>query len=102
MPIRLFFTWPLTRANPLIHLSTPSAAALKGLVAGEYSRVVGAAEAAEVDWDARMAKGLVLRYDKRGGGGGACVVRCDADLEKVWEMVEFAEAFVGDGRGAPV
>lgn len=71
-------------------------------MAGEYGRVVGAAEAAAVDWDARMAQGVVLRYDKRGGGGGACVVRCDADLEAVWQEVEFAEAFVGDRRSGPV
>lgn len=68
------------------------------LVAREYVAVVGAAEAAEVDWDARIAKGVVLRCDIREGGAAACVVRTDADLERVWAEISFAEAFVGDRR----
>lgn len=71
-------------------------------MAAEYARVVGAEEAAGVDWEERMAKGLVVRYDKKGGGAAACVVRCDRDLENVWGEVEFAEAFIGDRRDGPV
>lgn len=101
VPMRLSFTWPLTRANPLVTLNTPSLAALQALVVREYEGVVGRVAAAEVDWDDRIAKGLVVRYDKRGGGGGACVIRTDEELLACWGEMEFAEVFVGDGRAAP-
>lgn len=101
IPIRLFFTWPLMRANPLIHLATPSLRALIALVQAEYADVVGVVEAASVDWDARFTKGIAMRYDRKDGGAGCCVLRSDADLEACWAVVEFAEAFIGDRRGAP-
>lgn len=97
--MRLFFTWPLTPCHPLITLPTPRTAVLLALIAEEYAAVVGVEGERRINWDARLAKGLVVRYDaKAGAQAGSRVVRSDADLEAVWAEAVWAEVFVGDRR----
>lgn len=69
--------------------------ALQSVLDDEYGRLGGVGR---VLWEERWRRGVVVRYDVRGGAARTDVWRCAEDVERDFEGMLGVEAFVGDRR----